>query len=63
MPKTDYMDSIWNDIVEAPEEYHSLIEDALSEYGSSVVPQYDKELSVKYAEYMLKLIRGAIQMP
>ena len=104
VPKADYMDSIWNDIVEAPEEitentmyltlnlarvlafakdglvlskkeggewglknvpeeYHSLIEDALSEYGSSVVPQYDKELSVKYAEYMLKSIRGAIQMP
>jgi len=104
VPKADYLDSIWNDIVEAPEEitgntmyltlnlarvlafakdglvlskkeggewglknvpeeYHSLIEDALSEYGSSVVPQYDKELSVKYAEYMLKSIRGAIQMP
>ena len=104
VPKADYMDSIWNDIVEAPEEitentmyltlnlvrvlafakdglvlskkeggdwglknvpeeYHSLIEDALSEYGSSVVPQYDKELSVKYAEYMLKSIRGVIQMP
>ena len=103
VPKADYMDSIWNDIVEAPEEitentmyltlnlvrvlafakdglvlskkeggdwglknvpeeYHFLIEDALSEYGSSVVPQYDKELSVKYAEYMLKSIRGAIQM-
>ena len=104
VPKADYLDSIWNDIVEAPEEitentmyltlnlarvlafakdglvlskkeggewglknipeeYHRLIEDALSEYGSSVVPQYDKELSVKYAEYMLKSIRGAIQMP
>ena len=104
VPKADYLDSIWNDIVEAPEEitentmyltlnlvrvlafakdglvlskkeggdwglknvpeeYHSLIEDALSEYGSSVVPQYDKELSVKYAEYMLKSIRGVIQMP
>lgn len=104
MPKADYLDSIWNDIAEAPEEitentmyltlnlvrvlafakdglvlskkeggewglknipeeYHRLIEDALSEYGSSVVPQYDKELSVKYAEYMLKSIRGAIQMP
>lgn len=104
VPKADYLDSIWNDIAEAPEEitentmyltlnlvrvlafakdglvlskkeggewglknipveYHRLIEDALSEYGSSVVPQYDKELSVKYAEYMLKSIRGAIQMP
>jgi len=104
VPKADYMDSIWNDIVEAPEEitentmyltlnlarvlafakdglvlskkeggewglknipeeYHRLIEDALSEYGSSVVSQYDKELSVKYAEYMLKSIRGVIQMP
>lgn len=103
VPKADYLDSIWNDIVEAPEEitentmyltlnlvrvlafakdglvlskkeggdwglknvpeeYHFLIEDALLEYGSSVVPQYDKELSVKYAEYMLKSIRGAIQM-
>ena len=98
VPKADYMDSIWNDIVEAPEEitentmyltlnlvrvlafakdalvlskkeggdwglknvpeeYHSLIEDALSEYGSSTIPQYDKELSVKYAEYMLESIR------
>lgn len=60
VPKTDYMDSIWNDIVEAPEEYHSLIEDALSEYGSSVVPKYDKELSVKYAEYMLESIRRTV---
>lgn len=103
VPKADYMDSIWNDIEEAPEEitentmyltlnlarvlafakdglvlskkeggewglknvpeeYHSLIENALSEYGSSVVPQYDKELSVKYAEYMLEsiTIRGTV---
>ena len=103
VPKADYMDSIWNDIEEAPEEitentmyltlnlarvlafakdglvlskkeggewglknvpeeYHSLIENALSEYGSSVVPQYEKEISVKYAEFMLKSIRGAIPM-
>ena len=101
VPKADYMDSIWNDIVEAPEEitentmyltlnlvrvlafakdglilskkeggdwglknvpeeYHSLIEDALSEYGSSTIPQYDKELSVKYAEYMLESIRRTV---
>lgn len=43
-----------------PEEYHSLIENALSEYVSSVVPQYDKELSVKYAEYMLESIRKTV---
>jgi len=43
-----------------PEEYHSLIENALSEYGSSVVPRYDKELSVKYAEYMLESIRRTV---
>lgn len=101
VPKADYMDSIWNDIAEAPEEitentmyltlnlarvlafakdglvlskkeggewglknvpeeYHSLIENALSEYGSSVVPQYDKERSVKYAEYMLESIRKTV---
>jgi streptomycin 3"-adenylyltransferase len=103
VPKTDYMDSIWNDIEEAPEEitentmyltlnmarvlafakdglvlskkeggewglknvpeeYHNLIEDALSEYGSSIIPQYDKELSVKYAEYMLGSIRKTVPM-
>ncbi|MBR4145003.1 MAG: DUF4111 domain-containing protein [Lachnospiraceae bacterium] len=101
VPKADYMDSIWNDIVEAPEEitentmyltlnlvrvlafakdglvlskkeggdwglknvpeeYHSLIEDALSEYGSSVVPQYDMELAVEYAEYMIQSIKEMI---
>lgn len=101
VPKADYLDSIWNDIAEAPEEitentmyltlnlvrvlafakdglvlskkeggewglknipeeYHRLIEDALSEYGSSVVPKYDKELSVKYAEYMLESIRRTV---
>ena len=102
VPKADYMDSIWNDIAEAPEEitentmyltlnlarvlafakdglvlskkeggewglknipeeYHPLIEDALSEYRSSTIPQYDKELSVKYAEYMLESIRKSIR--
>ena len=101
VPKADYMDSIWNDIVEAPEEitentmyltlnlvrvlafaedglvlskkeggewglknipveYHRLIEDALSEYGSSVVPQYDMELAVEYAEYMIQSIKEMI---
>ena len=101
VPKADYLDSIWNDIVEAPEEitgntmyltlnlarvlafakdglvlskkeggewglknvpeeYHSLIEDALSEYGSSVVPQYDMELAVEYAEYMIQSIKEMI---
>ncbi|MBO4783933.1 MAG: DUF4111 domain-containing protein, partial [Lachnospiraceae bacterium] len=101
VPKADYLDSIWNDIVEAPEEitgntmyltlnlarvlafakdglvlskkeggewglknipeeYHRLIEDALSEYGSSVVPQYDMELAVEYAEYMIQSIKEMI---
>ena len=104
VPKADYMDSIWNDIAEAPEEitentmyltlnlarvlafakeglvlskkeggewglknipeeYHSLIEAALSEYGSSVVPQYDQDLAVKYAEYMLESVREAVTTP
>ena len=101
VPKADYLDSIWNDIAEAPEEitentmyltlnlvrvlafaedglvlskkeggewglknipveYHRLIEDALSEYGSSVVPQYDMELAVEYAEYMIQSIKEMI---
>ena len=101
VPKADYMDSIWNDIAEAPEEitentmyltlnlvrvlafakdglvlskkeggewglknvpeeYHRLIEDALSEYGSSVVSQYDMELAVEYAEYMIQSIKEMI---
>ena len=98
VPKAYYMDSIWNDIAEAPEEitkntmyltlnlarvlafakeglvlskneggewglknvpeeYHSLIKDALSEYGSNYEPQYDKVLAIKYAEYMLESIK------
>ena len=101
VPKADYMDSIWNDIAEAPEditentmyltlnlarvlafakdglvlskkeggewglknvpeEFHPLIEEALSDYGSSVAPQYDQDLAVKYAEYMLESIRGTV---
>ena len=40
-----------------PEEYRSLIVDALSEYESNKIPEYDLELAVKYAEYMIKLIR------
>ena len=101
VPKADYMDSIWFDIVEAPEDitedtmyltlnlarvlafakdnlvlskkeggewglknvpekYHPLIADALSEYVSSVAPQYDQDLAVKYAEYMLESIRRMV---
>ena len=40
-----------------PEEYRSLIVDALSEYESNNIPEYDLELAVKYAEYMIKSIR------
>ena len=99
VPKEDYIDSIWNDIVEAPEEitentmyltlnlarvlayirdgvvlskkeggdwglknvpeeYHSLIKDALSEYGSNTELKYDSKLAVKYADYMIRSIRA-----
>ena len=44
-----------------PEEYHSLIADALSEYESNTKPEYDLELAVRYAEYMIKSIREPSQ--
>ena len=45
-----------------PEKYHSLIKDAISEYESNLEPQYDKEIAVNYARYMLKSIRDVVPM-
>ena len=99
VPSKDYMDSIWDDIAEAPDdiadntmyltlnlarvlaykkeglvlskkeggewainnlpqEFHSLITDAMREYEESAEIDYDIELAKRYAEYLINEIRG-----
>ena len=41
-----------------PAEYRPLIEAALNDYSGKEVPDYDKELAVRYAEYAVMRIRN-----
>ena len=41
-----------------PEEYHPLLNSALREYGNGGDAEYDPELAVRYARYMLNRISG-----
>ena len=41
-----------------PSEFKLLIEDALSEYSKDLKPDYDINLAVRYAEYMIARIKG-----
>jgi streptomycin 3"-adenylyltransferase len=41
-----------------PVKYHSLIISALKEYASGTPSQYNMELAVEYAEYMLREIQN-----
>ena len=43
-----------------PEEYHPLIISALSEYSGAEAAKYNKEAALKYAEYMLNMIRHGL---